>query len=197
MRATNNEQINTKVYWNYIYTTPAKYKDYWGRTHRFFTLMDYIKDGDKFIDLGCGVGVPGQMVNEKKKGCEIWGVDISDEVIKNSKKDAPYGKWFQGYVGGLDFLPKDYFDVCFSGEVIEHLDEPKDLFRDAFRILKKDGKLVITTPNEDLIHSQEHVWLFTKEDVENLFTSAGFKKVEFVSLPDIEYKMVIFAVGTK
>jgi ubiquinone/menaquinone biosynthesis C-methylase UbiE len=197
MKATNNEQINTKLYWNYIYNTPAKFKEYWQRNHRFFTLMDYIKDGDKFIDLGCGVGCPAQIVNEQKKGCEIWGVDISSDVIKANKKDAPYAKWHQGYIGGLDFLPNNYFDVCFAGELIEHLDNPMDAFMDAHRILKKGGKFVITTPHEDKILSSEHVWFFDQADIKALFKDTGFKKIEFVKLPDTEHILVIFAVGTK
>jgi len=29
MKSTNNAQINTRVYWNYIYNTPAKAQEYW------------------------------------------------------------------------------------------------------------------------------------------------------------------------
>lgn len=194
---TGKLQINTKVYWNYIYTTPAKEKEYWTDTARFPTAVSYVKDGDKFIDLGCGVGIPGRMIKEQKKGCEIWGVDISSEVIENNKKADPDIKYSQGYIGRLEHLPKNYFDVCFSGETIEHLDFPQDLFKDAHRILKPGGRLIITTPIEDHIDSPEHVWMFTRNDIRKLFTDAGFKNVEFIDLPDTEYLIVFFATGIK
>ena len=197
MQQTGNPQVNTKIYWNYIYTTPAKAKDYWSKTHRFPLAVSYVKDGDKFIDLGCGVGIPGRTVKKERKGCEIWGVDISDEVIENNKKDDPDIHYFQGYIGNLGFLPINHFDVVFCGETIEHLDTPSDLFEEAFSILKPGGKLIITTPLKDHINSPEHMWIYTKEDVEKLYRDAGFSKVEFKDLSDTEHLVIIFAVGTK
>ena len=197
MKLIGNEQINSKIYWNYIYTTPARAKEYWERTYRFFTLLEFVKDGERFIDLGCGVGVPAQLIREKRKDCEIWGVDISDEVINNNKKSDPKSKWFQGYVGGLDFLPLNYFDIVFAGEVIEHLDTPSFLFSDAYKILKEGGKLIITTPIENHISSPEHIWEFTKEDIIKFYKDAGFKNVQFRDLPDLEHLVVFFAIGEK
>jgi ubiquinone/menaquinone biosynthesis C-methylase UbiE len=197
MKSTNNEQINTKVYWDYIYNTPAKKKEYWQRTSRFFTLVDLIKDGDKFLDIGCGVGVPASIINEKKKDVETWGVDISGDVIEANKKEMPYAKWFQGYAESLKFLPNNYFDVIFSGEVIEHMTDPSHLFEESYRLLKSGGKLVISTPHEDKIRSSEHVWYFDEDDICSFFENAGFNKIDFVKLPDTEHILVIFAVGTK
>ncbi len=197
MLKTGNSQINTKVYWDYIYTTPAKEIEYWSDTNRFPKILDYVKDGDKFIDLGCGVGIPERMIKRTKKGCELWGIDISSEVIQKNLKEEPDIKFKQGYIGGLDFLPKNYFDVVFSGEVAEHLDNPLVLFRDAVRILKKGGKLIITTPQEDGVISPEHLWYFDQDDIKNLFHGAGFKKLEFIDLPDMEHLLVFFVVGTK
>ncbi len=198
MRPTGNEQLNTRIYWDHVYTTPAKYKDYWRKTYRFYALLEFVKDGDKVIDLGCGVGLPCYLVRDKKKNCETWGVDISDEIIRMNKQTDPQTKWFQGYIGGLDFLPENYFDVVFCGEVIEHLDDPSFLFKDAYRILKKGGKLIITTPIESHVISHEHVWLFEKIDIIKLFHDSGFKrKVYLVDLPDMEHALVYFAIGTK
>lgn len=197
MKRTHNLQINSRTYWNHIYTTPAREKEYWSRTFRFFTALNYIEDGDRFIDLGCGVGIPCRMVLEKKKGCEAWGVDISDQVIDKNKTDEPRGQWRQGQIGALYFLPKGYFNIAFCGEVIEHLDIPQEAFDEAYRILKKGGKFIITTPRENRIQSPEHVWEYTQDDVRQMYANAGFHNVEFVDLPDMEHLTVFFAVGTK
>ena len=197
MRATGNQQINSRIYWNHIYTTPAREKEYWDRTYRFFTLMNYIKDGDKFLDMGCGVAVPARIIKEIKIEAEIWGVDISDEIIERNKKEIPEGHWYQGCVGCLKDIPKNYFDMVFAGELIEHLDNPLDLFRDAYKLLKKGGELIISTPKEKHIISPEHIWYLNQDDLENLFFTGGFKNVKFVKLADIEHLVVFFAVGTK
>lgn len=195
MKKTGNPQINTKVYWNHIYTSEAKTQDYWADTHRFSQALKHVKDGDKFIDMGCGVGVLGRRVKEKRKGCEVWGVDISDLIIEANIKDDPDIWYFQGEVGYCDFLPDNYFDVIFAGEIIEHMNEPAEAFQEARRILKKNGKLIVTTPIDNHVDSPEHVWYFNQDDVEDLFMSNGFKKVKFEKLGDMEHLVVFFAVG--
>lgn len=197
MKSTGNIQINSRVYWNHIYTTPSKTDGYWKSTDRFTRFLNYVKDGDKVIDLGCGVGLPGRMVLSEKKGCEVWGVDISDKVIEENKDTCPDATWYAGHIGDLDFLPESYFDVVFCGEVIEHLDDPSLAFSDAYRVLKRGGKLVITTPLEDHIRSDEHMWEYTKDDIQKLYFDAGFLIVQFEDLDDLEHMSIIFSVGEK
>jgi SAM-dependent methyltransferase len=43
--------------------------------------------------------------------------------------------------------PDETFDITVCSEVIEHLEDPFSLFKGVFRILKKDGLAVFTTPN--------------------------------------------------
>lgn len=199
MKQTGNSQINTRVYWNHIYTTPAREVEYWTDNGRFPLLLELINDGDKFIDIGCGVGIPGRLVHQKYPQNEIWGVDISDEVIRNNiaSDESSVFRYQQGYAGFNDDLPPEYFNVCFAGEILEHLDEPNKLFEEAYRILRTGGKFIISTPRDDSINSPEHVWEFTEEDVEKLYKDAGFKSVEFKKLPNMEHLSVIFAIGTK
>lgn len=196
MLKTGNNQINTKVYWNHIYNTIGKEDDYWKKTSRFFTALKYVKDGDKVLDVGCGVGVFCKMVRDEKKECEIWGTDISDDVIRdNGKQEGIIYK--QGYAGHQKFLPDNYFDVVFAGEILEHMDNPALLFEEAYRVLKKGGYFIVTTPLNTAVTSPEHMWIFDKDDIETLFFSEGFKKIEYVDLPDMEHAYIIFAVGTK
>lgn len=197
MKPTGNPQINSRVYWNYIYNTPAKEEAYWSSNGRFPAVVHEVKDGDKFIDFGCGVGIPGKTILETRKDCEVWGTDISDDVIENNKKRDPDIKYFQGYVGYQDFLPNDYFDVVFAGEIIEHLDEPIKLFEEAYRVLKKGGKLIISTPREEAVSSPEHVWEFTEQDVEKLYFDSQFKSVLFKQLENTEHLVIIFSIGIK
>lgn len=212
MKHTNNPNINFKSYWNSVYGDDIKRAGYESQgtdtavrvgdmiarenhTERFDRAVKEVKQGDKVLDIGCGVGAFTRKAN-KVKDCEVWGIDISDVVIEANKVRDTGITYHQGYIGQLDFLPKEYFDVVFTGEVLEHLDDPSILIKDAYTALKKGGKLVLTTPLEDAIHSGEHVWFFTKEDIEKLFSDNGFS-CEFVDLPDLEYKMVIFAIGKK
>lgn len=213
MKHLDNPQTNTKQYWNYIYGDFWKRAEYdqqgtltkEGRvgnmiirpTARFSTALTYMSNGDKVIDIGCGVGSFTKMAKKTYPMAEVWGVDMSDKAIEDNLKEGPDIKYKQGYVGHLDFLSDSYFDLAFAGEVIEHLDNPDDVFKESYRILKEKGKLIITTPVEDHVCSNEHVWEFNKQDIENLYHKVGFKDVRFVQLPDMEYMIVFFAIGMK
>lgn len=46
-------------------------------------------------------------------------------------------------------LESDYFDVVISLAVVEHLEKPEQMLAEAYRILKRGGKLILTTPTEN------------------------------------------------
>lgn len=208
MQATGNPNINTREYWDEVYKTPEKRKGYAAqgthstcaaegkKTARFERTLQEVKNGDKFLDIGCGVGLMTSMVKEKYPDCDVYGVDISAQVVEDNKKEHPNINYTQGEVGNLSY-PDNFFDVIFSGETIEHLDEPQLFFEEAFRFLKKKGKLIITTPLMDNIQSPEHTWLYTQDDVTDLYEQGGITNIQFVYLPDQEHLMVIYAIGTK
>lgn len=214
MQRTGNPNVNTKFYWDSTYEDVVKREEYQVDstelehpvvvnnafiypTKRFSTAVAMVREGDKTIDIGCGTGGFVKRVLEKYPHNEAWGVDISSTVIEQNKKTHPDGTFFQQYIGAMDKVPDDYFDVAFSGEVIEHLEEPYLLFQDAFRCLKVGGKFIITTPNERQVLSKEHIWYVSKDDVQKLYEDAGFTNVEFIDLKDLEKKIVIVAVGEK
>jgi ubiquinone/menaquinone biosynthesis C-methylase UbiE len=197
MKRTNEVQINSKGYWNYIYTTPAKVVEYWTSTRRFVKALSYVKNGDKVIDIGCGVGVLTRIIQKERQGCEVWGTDISDEVIGNNTAEDPKTKYLVGFAGEQKDLPSNYFDIVFSGEVIEHMDVPESLFSEAYRILKPGGKLIVTCPKDDNVRSSEHLWYFDKDDMVKFYKDAGLKEPEFIELDGVEYLVVFFCVGVK
>lgn len=211
MKTTGNPNINTKVYWNTIYGTPQKRAQYAAQgtdvvrvennfiqpTTRFAQALDLVKAGDRVLDIGCGVGVFTQLVKHTLPTCEVWGVDISSKAIEDNQREHTGIEYKQHYIGQSAKFPQKYFDFVFSGEVLEHLDHPEELFLDAHRALKPGGTFLLSTPNGDSIKSEEHVWEFSQDDVEKLFLDNGFEQVDFHYLPDMEHLLVIMASGVK
>jgi methionine biosynthesis protein MetW len=102
--------------------------------------------GDRFLDVGCGDGDITLFLKENMSAKEAFGIEIADEAVVSSRS-----KGINAFKVDIDQenLPfnDNFFDVAYCGEVIEHVFDTDHLLEEIFRVLKPNGKLVITTPN--------------------------------------------------
>jgi len=84
----------------------------------------------------------------------------------------------------LDSLEGNY-NTVFCFEVIEHLFNPLHLLLEINGVLENDGSLILSTPKRrpHFMWYKYHFHEFSKEELDNLITRAGFK------VKRIEYKM--------
>jgi SAM-dependent methyltransferase len=98
--------------------------------------------GGALIDVGCGEGALWAFLRDRFRS--YIGVDI---VRFNSFPGEG-----QFHKANLDAeaipLPADCADVVVALETIEHLENPRGFVRDLVRLLKADGLLVVTMPNQ-------------------------------------------------
>lgn len=102
---------------------------------------------DVILEIGCGYGEILRNIH----GGKLYGVDLSDTAVSKSrdvmKKRAVILK---ANAESLPF-PDQSFTKVYCSEVLEHLLHPAKALEEATRVLKKDGVLVVTIPNESLI----------------------------------------------
>lgn len=109
-----------------------------------------IKKNYNVLDLGCGEGYLLSMMPETK---EKLGVDISKKALKEARKvlkNNPKIKLLFGDGHNIKFNDK-YFDVITCSEMLEHVPYPKKVIAEIHRILKDNGKAVISLPDEKRI----------------------------------------------
>lgn len=85
---------------------------------------------------------------------------------------------------GVDFLSSathipladESVDSILMTEVLEHVSDPFLAMSEAFRILRKDGKLLLTTPQTWGLHGEPHdYYRFTQHGLRHVLAGAGFK----------------------
>jgi len=132
-----------------------KHKEYVYNT-RITRSFDLLKNEkiNRFLDIGC---VDGGFLALFPKSVKKYGVDIIKR--ENIRPDIIFKKC--DISQGLPF-ENDFFDAIFTGETIEHVLDTDFFISECYRVLKKGGVLVLTTPNtvsfDNLI-----MWFFKKQ----------------------------------
>jgi len=126
----------------------------------------------KILDVGCA-GRP----NPYLKG-DVTGLDI----VPLKKLPPNYSKFVLGDCHKMPFKDKT-FDTIVSGDMIEHIENPSAFLKEAKRVLKDDGLLIVSTPNAAF---------FTLFILEALFVKFGYFNDTHINLfqPRIMYKLL-------
>jgi SAM-dependent methyltransferase len=106
-----------------------------------YLVNKLLPENGTFLDVGCGTGIALTLINRRSKGV---GVDISETSIASCVEKGLFCKLYDGY--RLPFVD-DYFNIVGSFNVLEHTDDPIHFLDEQFRILSKEGYLIIACPN--------------------------------------------------
>lgn len=85
----------------------------------------------------------------------LYGIDISKAGVYIANKNNPVAQYSVAFAEQLPF-PDNCFDCVYSREVIEHVIDPSIMMSEIYRVLKPQGRALITTPNADSI-ATEHI----------------------------------------
>lgn len=99
--------------------------------------------GDQVLDIGCGCGSSLAALKEKH-GIVPYGLDASESVLSLAGRNHPEFELAHGNARALPY-PDDFFDVVLMECVLTLLDDPAAALTEASRVLKKGGRLIIST----------------------------------------------------
>jgi len=135
----------------------------------------------RVLDVGCGKGRFARVLFEQNPGADIWGLDISEEMLRF----VPAG--IHTSAGSMTDLPfaASTFDCVYATESLEHAVEIDKAVGEMCRVLKPGGKLVIIDKNaEHWGRFKTPAWerWFRREELEGLLARhCGEVKSEFIS----------------
>lgn len=99
----------------------------------------------KILDIGCFDGTFLSLI--KNRNNKFYGLDASDYAFKQSvKKKITVKQFFFDDITKIPFKQSS-FDLINAGEIIEHIYDTDFFLEEIRRLLKKDGLLLISTPN--------------------------------------------------
>lgn len=137
----------------------------------------------RMLDVGCGGGANLRAM--QALGWEPHGVDFSALAVQTCRQSGL--DVFHGELSQAGF-PDGAFDLVSAHHVIEHLADPRALVREAFRILKPGGMLLLRTPNSAALGRAwlgtdwyandvpRHLILFSPDNLALLVENAGFER---------------------
>ena len=156
-----------------------------------------LREGDVVLDLGSGAGFDA-FLSASKVGASgrVIGVDMTPEMIEKAKANAVKGG-FQNVefrLGEIETLPiaDNEVDVIISNCVINLSPDKKRVFKEAFRVLKPNGRmmvsdLVLLKPLPEIVRQSPGAYVgciagaVMKEEYLSAIKAAGFHDVAIVS----------------
>ncbi|OQA92475.1 MAG: putative methyltransferase YcgJ [Elusimicrobia bacterium ADurb.Bin231] len=156
-----------------------------------------LKEGDVVLDLGSGAGFDAFLAARKvgKTGCVI-GVDMTWEMLERARANAKKGGFdnVEFRSGEIEKLPVEdkVIDVIISNCVINLSPDKETVFKEAFRVLKSGGRLMVSDlvlakdlPKQIKESVEAYVGCLAgairKDDYLGLIKRAGFQDIKVIS----------------
>lgn len=159
--------------------------------------LSSLKEGETVVDLGSGAGFDCFLA-AKQVGARgrVIGVDMTHEMLDKARGNARSGDWqnVEFRLGEIENLPvaDNTADIVISNCVINLSPDKGRVFREAFRVLKPGGRLMVS----DIVLLKElpdtlrdSVAAYTgcvagalkKEDYLGVIGAAGFQETKIIS----------------
>ncbi|MGB5498627.1 MAG: class I SAM-dependent methyltransferase [Maribacter sp.] len=168
---------SSKSFFERIYHVVKKYS----LSKKVRLINQYSSDGKTLLDVGAGTG--DFLLTAKRKDWDVQGVEPNEDAkIRAQEKGIDL-------CVSLATLPDNKYDVITLWHVLEHIPNLNDEIKKLVALLNKKGTLVVAVPNFKSYDAQHyknfwaaydaprHLWHFSKEAIEKLFSGHGMKVV--------------------
>ncbi|KGK82439.1 methylase [Desulfosporosinus sp. HMP52] len=144
-----------------------KFIDYPPYQNMISEFINLLKPVTKVLDLGCGPGNVARQLMLAGKNFTLKGIDLSEEMIKLARKNAPAGNFSCEDIRDISFNAES-FDAIFLSFCIVHLNHTEviSLLEKVSNYLMREGKLYLSFMEgkkdgfENTSFSKEEIYFF-------------------------------------
>jgi len=143
------------------------------------------------LDFGAGTGSLTRRLLQSERFASVAATDLMERPADLSVN------WIRADLNDLLPVAPGTFDTVIAAEVIEHLENPRAMARELFRLLKPGGLAIVSTPNNESWRSLLSLWLrghhiafldgsypahitaLVRKDINRILSEAGFEAPSF------------------
>lgn len=168
------------------------------------------------LDFGAGKGELLDLLNREAIFDKLIGADIIERPAQLNKDIA----WYQQDLNQPLVIQGELPSLVICSEVIEHLENPRAIFRELHRLLAPQGHLLMTMPNQESLRSYvglilgghftsflgnsypAHITALLRLDLERICKETGFSSPSFYytnrgglpKLPTVSWQRISFGL---
>ena len=157
-----------------IPTKKSKDKSLWSRLRKaqYVFMKESLNqkfEGVTMLDIGSGASQFEDLYKSFKKTAIDFAPYEGTDIIHDLEKGLPF--------------ENDVYDIVVSTNTFEHIYTVKDLISECYRVTKKGGFLIGSTPFQLCVHQEPYDYFrYTPFALERMMSDAGYSDIVIVSL---------------
>lgn len=154
----------------------------WGKIFYELVWHNLECKGKRILDFGSGFGYTA---NHLAKANEVIAVEPNEEMLQHAFKENKYQQ-INGDILALKNMPDNSFDVILCHNVMEYVDNRKEILTEFNRLLKDDGFISVIKHNKAGKIMQKAVFEYNVDDAMKLLENENVESVNFGTINEYE-----------
>jgi SAM-dependent methyltransferase len=162
----------------------------WAWERRRALLLAEARPGERVLDLGCGAG--RFLAALREAGADPVGVELAEAALERARANVPAADLRLVEEDGSLPLEHGSVDLVWCSEVLEHVADTEHVLLEVRRVLRPDGRLLVTVPYHGRVKAAligllrfdrhfdptgQHLRFYTRRSLARTLTAAGFDDV--------------------
>ena len=184
-----NAEYSNGLYKEYLEANDLKYATFEYRLNKVveaFKRQNPSVTAPRILDVGCSNGRFIEVAI--RNGIEAWGLELSENAIAAASPDTRV-RIYHGDANNIEHLGMEKFDIITAFDLVEHLFDPFSFLNHLYKIITKDGIIVITTPdasslprmlmgkNWPMLQPFQHTILLSRKASQMLLQKTNYKDI--------------------